>query len=190
MGKVFVNIALSLDGFMAPEGMTLEHWGDPGHKSWGAKWGALMNWLLSQHYMRDRLGFGPGGETGAAPSVSYSREEARRCPDVGVASVLVPPDPGHSVDPLQAVVSDARLYRALADGLAVKMRHQAAGRFRVRTPAIGLEAKSLGADLRMVRLECFPRPQLVALTFALGAFTVRSEDRPKVVAAGQVGGND
>lgn len=65
MGKVFVNIALSLDGFMAPEGMTLEHWGDPAHKSWGAKWGALMNWLLSQQYMRDRLGFGPGGETGA-----------------------------------------------------------------------------------------------------------------------------
>jgi dihydrofolate reductase len=64
MGKVFVNIALSLDGFMAPEGMMLEHWDDPGHKSWGAKWGALMAWLLSQQYMRDKLNFGPGGETG------------------------------------------------------------------------------------------------------------------------------
>ena len=26
MSKVFVNIGLSLDGYMAPEGMTMEHW--------------------------------------------------------------------------------------------------------------------------------------------------------------------
>ena len=26
MSKIFVNIGLSLDGYMAPEGMTLEHW--------------------------------------------------------------------------------------------------------------------------------------------------------------------
>ena len=31
MGKVFVNIGLSLDGYMAPEGMTLEHWDEPGY---------------------------------------------------------------------------------------------------------------------------------------------------------------
>ncbi len=64
MGKVFVNIALSLDGFMAPEGMTLEHWATPGYKEWGAKWGALMRWLISTQYFRDNLKFGPGGETG------------------------------------------------------------------------------------------------------------------------------
>ena len=29
MSKVFVNIGLSLDGYMAPEGMTLEHWDSP-----------------------------------------------------------------------------------------------------------------------------------------------------------------
>lgn len=61
MSKVFVNIALSLDGYMAPEGMTME---DPGYKNWGEKWGALMAWLLNQQYMRDKLKFGPGGETG------------------------------------------------------------------------------------------------------------------------------
>lgn len=61
MSKVFVNIGLSLDGYMAPEGMTME---DPGHKNWGEKWGALMTWLLNQQYMRDKLNFGPGGETG------------------------------------------------------------------------------------------------------------------------------
>jgi len=61
VSRVFVNIALSLDGYMAPEGMTME---DPGYKSWGEKWGALMAWLLKQQYMREKLKFGPGGETG------------------------------------------------------------------------------------------------------------------------------
>lgn len=64
MSKVFVNIALSLDGFMAPEGMSIEHWDAPEHKAWGSKWGALMAWLLNTHYMRESLKFGPGGETG------------------------------------------------------------------------------------------------------------------------------
>ena len=39
MSKVFVNIGLSLDGYMAPEGMTMDK---PEYKNWGAKWGALM----------------------------------------------------------------------------------------------------------------------------------------------------
>ena len=42
MSKVFVNIGLSLDGYMAPEGMTIENWEKPEYKNWGAKWGALM----------------------------------------------------------------------------------------------------------------------------------------------------
>ncbi len=65
MGKVFVNIGLSLDGYMAPEGMDLEHWSTPTYKSWGAKWGTLMGYILKQKYFRERLGFGEGGETGA-----------------------------------------------------------------------------------------------------------------------------
>ena len=64
MSKVFVNIALSLDGYMAPEGMSLEHWETPQYKKWGAKWGALMAWLINQRYFRENLHFGPGGETG------------------------------------------------------------------------------------------------------------------------------
>jgi hypothetical protein len=39
MGKVFVNIALSLDGYMAPEGMAIEKSDQPEYKCWGAKWG-------------------------------------------------------------------------------------------------------------------------------------------------------
>ena len=61
MSKVFVNIALSLDGYMAPEGMTMNN---PEYKNWGAKWGALMRWLMNQQYFRENLNFGPGGETG------------------------------------------------------------------------------------------------------------------------------
>lgn len=64
MSKVFVNIALSLDGYMAPEGMTLEHWDTPEYRNWGARWGALMAWLINQQYFRENLKFGPGGETG------------------------------------------------------------------------------------------------------------------------------
>lgn len=76
MSKVFVNIGLSLDGYMAPEGMTLEHWSDPGYKNWGAKWGALMGWLLKQQYFRENLGFGPGGETG--PVNDFARHTMER----------------------------------------------------------------------------------------------------------------
>jgi dihydrofolate reductase len=64
MGKVFVNIALSLDGYLAPEGMTLENWDKPDDKDWAAKWGALMAWVFNQQYFRDTLKLGPGGETG------------------------------------------------------------------------------------------------------------------------------
>jgi dihydrofolate reductase len=64
MGKVFVNIGLSLDGYMAPEGMALENWDRPEYKNWGAKWGALMSWVLKQRYFRENLKFGSGGETG------------------------------------------------------------------------------------------------------------------------------
>lgn len=64
MSKVFVNIALTLDGYMAPEGMAIEHWETPDYESWGAKWGALMTWLLETEYFRENLKFGPGGKTG------------------------------------------------------------------------------------------------------------------------------
>lgn len=61
MSKVFVNVGLSLDGYIAPEGMTMEN---PGYRNWGMKWGGLMSWLLNQQYMRERLKLGPGGQTG------------------------------------------------------------------------------------------------------------------------------
>jgi hypothetical protein len=42
VNKVFVNIGLSLDGYMAPEGVTVEHRDDLGYKDWGA----LMGWAF------------------------------------------------------------------------------------------------------------------------------------------------
>ena len=61
MSKVFVNIGLSLDGYLAPEGMTME---DPAYKGWGAKWGAMMGWILPLQSFRENLKIGTGGETG------------------------------------------------------------------------------------------------------------------------------
>lgn len=72
MSKVFVSIALSLDGYMAPDGMTMIN---PGYKNWGAKWGALMGWLLNQQYFRENLQFGTGGETGAVNDLVRSTAE-------------------------------------------------------------------------------------------------------------------
>jgi dihydrofolate reductase len=62
MSKVFVNIGLSLDGYMTPAAMTLENWDKP--ELWGPKWGALMGWLVRLQFFRENLGMGPGGETG------------------------------------------------------------------------------------------------------------------------------
>ncbi|MFZ5937743.1 dihydrofolate reductase family protein [Pseudomonas sp. HS6-2] len=64
MSKVFVNIGLSLDGYMAPEGMDIAHWDSPEYKHWGARWGELMSWILKQQYFREHLMFASGGETG------------------------------------------------------------------------------------------------------------------------------
>jgi len=72
MSKVFVSIALSLDGYLAPEGMTMS---DPNHMNWGAKWGAMMAWLLNSQYFRENLQFGPGGETGPVNDLVRSTKE-------------------------------------------------------------------------------------------------------------------
>lgn len=64
MSNVFVNIGLSLDGYMAPEGMTMENWETPEYKNWGAKWGAMMGWIRKLQYFRENLMLATGGETG------------------------------------------------------------------------------------------------------------------------------
>ncbi len=72
MSKVFVSIALSLDGYMAPDGMTMEN---PAYKGWGATWGALMAWLLDQQTFRENLKLGLGGATGPVNDLVRSTTE-------------------------------------------------------------------------------------------------------------------
>lgn len=72
MGSVFISIGLSLDGYMAPEGMTMA---DPNHLGWGVKWGHLMAWALAQQAMRDNLKLGPGGQTGPVNDLVRSTTE-------------------------------------------------------------------------------------------------------------------
>lgn len=80
MSKVFVNIGLSLDGYMAPEGMAIENWSKPEYKHWGAKWGTMMSWILKQQYFRENLMFGSGGETGPVNDMlRYTMERSGAC---------------------------------------------------------------------------------------------------------------
>jgi len=62
MSKVFVSVGMSLDGYIAPEGMDLEHADDPAF--WMSKWMQLQAWVADQEFFRQNLGLGDGGETG------------------------------------------------------------------------------------------------------------------------------
>jgi len=64
MGTVFASVSMSLDGFIAPEGMDMEHADDPGFKNWAAKWSEMQQWILDQKFFRENLGIGEYGETG------------------------------------------------------------------------------------------------------------------------------
>jgi dihydrofolate reductase len=62
--KVFFDVAGSLDGFIAPEGMDLTHADDPGFKQWLSQWMKLQSWVFKQKFFRENLKLGEGGETG------------------------------------------------------------------------------------------------------------------------------
>jgi dihydrofolate reductase len=63
-GKVFFDVVASVDGFIAPEGMTPEHASDPKYKNWMSQWMKLQGWVFRQRFFRDNLKLGGGGETG------------------------------------------------------------------------------------------------------------------------------
>ncbi len=71
-GTVFFAVSMSLDGFIAPAGMTLEHGDDPSYQNWGAQWGALQNWVFPQRFFRENLHLGAGGETGPDNDMAQS----------------------------------------------------------------------------------------------------------------------
>ena len=65
MGKIFFDMVMSLDGFIAPEGMDMDHANDPEYKQWLKKWMELQGWVSKQKFFRENLKLGEGGETGA-----------------------------------------------------------------------------------------------------------------------------
>src|SRR5947209_20619431 len=62
--KLFFDVASSLDGFIAPEGMELAHANDPEFKRWMSQWTKLQNWVFLQLLFRKKLKLGRGGEYG------------------------------------------------------------------------------------------------------------------------------
>lgn len=62
--KVFFDMSISVDGFIAPEGMDMEHADNPEYKQWLNKWMALQQWVFKQKFFRENLKLGEGGETG------------------------------------------------------------------------------------------------------------------------------
>jgi dihydrofolate reductase len=61
---VFFAVSISLDGFIAPEGMDDQHGYDPTYKDWARKWSALQAWVVTQRFFLENLKLGDGGETG------------------------------------------------------------------------------------------------------------------------------
>ena len=64
MSKVFFMVGMSLDGYMAPEGMELAHADDPDYLGWAGLWHQLQEWAFDQKFFRENLGLGEGGDTG------------------------------------------------------------------------------------------------------------------------------
>jgi dihydrofolate reductase len=64
LGKVFFSVSMTLDGFIAPDGMDLAHADNPEHKNWMDRWMELQAWVFEQRFFRESLALGKGGETG------------------------------------------------------------------------------------------------------------------------------
>ena len=62
--KVFFDVVMSLDGFIAPEGMDMAHANDPEYKQWMKKWMELQHWVFQQKFFLENLNLGEGGEIG------------------------------------------------------------------------------------------------------------------------------
>ncbi|MFA6469303.1 MAG: dihydrofolate reductase family protein [Bacteroidota bacterium] len=53
--KVFFDMTISLDGFIAPEGMEMEHFNNSDYKQWLKKWMELQAWVFPLKYFRKNL---------------------------------------------------------------------------------------------------------------------------------------
>src|SRR6266581_6956617 len=64
-----VSVGMTLDGFLAPEGMDLAHADDPSYNDWLSQWMDLQKWVFQQQFFRQNLKLGEGGETGRENSL-------------------------------------------------------------------------------------------------------------------------
>ncbi len=61
---MFFLVGMTLDGFIAPEGMDLAHADDPTYNNWMGQWMELQKWVFEQEFFRKNLKLGEGGEKG------------------------------------------------------------------------------------------------------------------------------
>ena len=64
MNKVFFSVGMTLDGYIAPDGMDMDHADDPSYKDWMSRWMELQGWVFQQRFFRLNLRLGEGGEAG------------------------------------------------------------------------------------------------------------------------------
>ncbi|HEU4999229.1 MAG TPA: dihydrofolate reductase family protein [Lapillicoccus sp.] len=80
-GRVFFSVTMSLDGFMAPDGVTVDEVFSPGGQDdprvqrWMTKWSELQAWILPQRFFRENLKLGEGGEEGLDNDIARATYE-------------------------------------------------------------------------------------------------------------------
>jgi dihydrofolate reductase len=80
-GKVFFSVSMSLDGFVAPDGVTVEDvfspeaQNDPRVQRWMTQWSELQAWVFPQRFFRENLKLGEGGEEGLDNDIARSTFE-------------------------------------------------------------------------------------------------------------------
>jgi dihydrofolate reductase len=80
-GKVFFSVTMSLDGFMAPEAVSVEYAfssegrNDPRARRWMTQWMELQAWLFPQRFFRENLKLGEGGEEGLDNDIARATYE-------------------------------------------------------------------------------------------------------------------
>jgi dihydrofolate reductase len=80
-GTVFFSVTMSLDGFLAPDGVSVEQvfspegQRDPRVQRWMAQWSELQAWLFPQRFFRENAQLGEGGEEGVDNDVARATYE-------------------------------------------------------------------------------------------------------------------
>jgi len=64
MTKVFFSVGMTLDGFLAPDGMDMAHADDPTYNDWLGQWMKLQKWVFEQAFFKKNLKLGEGGKKG------------------------------------------------------------------------------------------------------------------------------